>query len=367
MGQEQYVQSLEDFYLHSEFDEEKAHKTIKLMYEKAKVPLPKFIITLNSPFYFNYAFQFVKEMLKQIDGQIYWKTFKDDNWVHLKEKIKSHPPFRVEDTTVWEKTCNDIYLQVKQQIMELNKIPLEFGLDINGVIYRENKAELVYDRLPDYLNTIKDEVVDVVASTPTARSLVNHYINVFYFPELREGRINSISCFENICFLSKPPTFIRINEVKQLDCKNDYALYWDGGVGKYFVRGVRFDKEMFIKAFKMKALLPEELMQIQNTEQKAVLIDEYGYDYIKSCLKNLKVIDTFQTTSKVTGKVVNYELFEYDFQPRVRIRVIQVECHSTHHKTFIGVPREKDTENCLDAIGWTFGFAPGEYKPIVES
>jgi len=367
MSKEEYIQSLENFYLHSDFNDTKAIQSINKMYGQSKFKPPAFVIILNSPYYLDYAFKFVKEMLRQIDGQVCWKKFKDENWVHLKEKIKKFPGFRVTNNEIWNNTCDMVYSQVKQQIMNLNIIPLEFGEDINGAVYRDSKEAVVYvyDTLPEYLNVIKEEITDTLLHT--TRVFANHYINVFYFPELREAGINSISCLENICFISKPPTFVRVNEAKQLDCKNDYALYWDGGIGKYYVRGVRFEEDLFVKAFKTKTLLREEILQVPNTEQKAVLIEEYGYEYIKSALSHFKLIDRHTTTSKITGRTVNYELFEYDFAPNIRLRVIQVECHSTHHKTFIGVPRIRETGNCLDAIGWTFGFEPGEYQLLCES
>jgi hypothetical protein len=169
-------------------------------------------------------------------------------------------------------------------------------------------------------------------------------------------------------FVSKPPIFIRHNEEGRLDSRNDYAVYWEDGNGYYYVRGVRFqDESLFIKGFKEKSIKAEQIMEIVNHEQKALLIQEYGYEFIKKALKNVKVLDTKMVQSKITGKKATYELFEYDFESTIRLRVIKVECHTTHKVTFLGVPRTLETENCMSAIAWTFGMTEEEYNLLYES
>jgi hypothetical protein len=378
MDREEYMLEIEHFYRNSDYNEKQAKAVVENMYINAKLKKPAFIITLNSPFYLTYSYHFIKEMLKQINGETYWKGFKEIDWNRLKDRLNTRPTFRVEDKKLWDAVKDMVFIQVKEQIINIETIPTEFGEDQNGLIYRKNQISMSYhfqlSGIPQYLRIIKDEIEFFnVEAIHSGKSMVNSYINVFYFPELMKGGINSMACYDNIAFLCKPPAFVKINDAKQLDCNTDYALYWEGGTGKYYVRGVKFDDELFEKGFKFKTLTPNELMMVENVEQKAVLIQEYGYDFIKAHLKNLKILDTYETESKITGRKATYELFEYDFptgtgrRMNVRLRIIQVECHTTHHKTFLGVPRIPNTEDCMSAIAWTFGMNKNEYELMYES
>lgn len=179
--------------------------------------------------------------------------------------------------------------------------------------------------------------------------------------------------FEGMAVVSRPPVFLNINNNFKLHSKNDYALYFKDGYGFHCVEGVYFEPEFFEMAFKKNAITPEEIMRLKNAEQKAVMIKHFGYEAILSKLKNVKVIDSLKKRWNNTDKEVTYELVEFNIEDakdfyRNVVRVVKVEWWegSNKRRTVLGVPREKSTEDCIGAIGWTFGLNR-QYSPIIES
>jgi hypothetical protein len=110
-----------------------------------------------------------------------------------------------------------------------------------------------------------------------------------------------------------------------------------------------------------------EILMVKNTEQKAVLIEHYGYEKILKELKDVKVLDEVNDFSKVDNKPVKYQVLEFDLD-RVILRFVRVEDHSTHKVTCLGVPRNEQTKTCKGAIKWTFGLDEKEdYAPVIET
>jgi hypothetical protein len=368
MLKEKFIQEMKDLLYNDMYNYEDARLLIDDLYVSANQAPPKMIIHVQSPQSLDYSFYFVKQFLQEINNPA-WKNFNDKVWIATKERIKKQPLIRIGNQKLWNYICDETWKQIKLQLTD--DLLQEFGYEVNGVIYRQLKQTAShqnepnrYNLVPPYFHNIENELI---SNKYTKLNMMATMINCFNSVYLRQAGIFSISCYENICFVTMPPSFIRLNDREQLDSKTDYAMYWNDGYGKYYVSGIRLEDDLFRRAFILKNIKPEEIMATENLEIKSVLIKEYGYDYIKSTLKHFKMLDTYETVSKITGKKTTYELFEYDLEPRVPMRIVKVECHTTHQVTFIGVPRVKDTENCIDAIGWTFGFGPGEYNPVKES
>jgi len=364
---DEYRQELKDLLFNDIYNYEEAKHLVDEMYVSSGRVAPKMIIKVDSAQSLDYSFYFVKQFLQEIDDER-WKDYPDKIWISVKERIKRQPLIRITNQVLWNYVCDNTWQQIKQQLS--NPILKEFGYEENGIIFRsltqsENTNRLSRGALlPPFMHNIESELF---MNKHTKLNTMLTLVTCFNSQALRKAGIMSISCYENICFVTMPPSFIRLNDREQLDCKTDYALYWNDGYGKYYVNGVTIEDDLFKRAFILKNIKPEEIMATENLEIKSVLIKEYGYDYIKASLKNFKMLDKHMVLSNITGKYTTYELFEYDLQPRVPMRIVKVECHTTHQVTFIGVPRVKDTENCIDAIGWTFGFGPGEYNPVKES
>ena len=142
----------------------------------------------------------------------------------------------------------------------------------------------------------------------------------------------------------------------RLSNKSNYAITFADGYGQNYVNGVFFDEELFKKCFVEKKITPEEIVYMKNAEQKAVLIQEFGYNFILDNLDDKKILH----------KELNYELFEFNIENLIA-RAVKVVCPSTQRIFILGVPRETSTETCMGAIAWTFGMKEDEYKLFAES
>jgi hypothetical protein len=125
---------------------------------------------------------------------------------------------------------------------------------------------------------------------------------------------------------------------------------------------VRFPFASAYFAFVKKSLSGKDILGCKNTEQKAYLIMEYGYEFILKDA-NALLLDTQKVKSKVDGKTCTYQLFEYELAKNLKHKIISVECHSTHKKTFLGARQEAKT--CIEAIGNTFPNV--KYEPEIET
>ena len=81
----------------------------------------------------------------------------------------------------------------------------------------------------------------------------------------------------------------------------------------------------------------------------------------------IRIIDMHEAVSQVTGFPCRSQLMEIDYGNAQRIRVIQVEDHTTHQATFLKVPIDEETSTCLGAIAWTFGLDEQTYNPKTQT
>jgi len=166
--------------------------------------------------------------------------------------------------------------------------------------------------------------------------------------------IGCLLCFEKVCFISRPPVFINFDEKNRLHCLHDGSVCFADGWKMYCVHGVSFDEKLFKKAFVSKSITSEEILKIDNAEQKAVIIQELGFEKVFDGFKNKKIVDK-QTKSFNKNKdfLVDYVLFDVDFGGNTNVRVLKVEWYERGRKrqTFLGVPNSID--DAIEAVAWT--------------
>ena len=291
-----YRKKWNDAFFKSEFDEKKCFESIDWMYSLIKKPAPIKIV-LDSPF----AVQLACNILKQ----------KKDS--QLRSQLRS---------------------QLSSQLSSQLQF---FSFDYNG-----DTSWFGYFCFYDFINSELLPEIDIDT-----------------FKKYKEYSLCKLFMwisFEGIAIISKPPVFNNFDNKNRLHSINDFAVYFKDGYGQHYVHGVYFSPELFKKCFIEKTIIPQEIISMQNAEQKAVLIQEFGYDFILSELKDKIIIHNDGI----------YELFEFKIG-NATVRAIKVICPSTKKIFILGVPREKETETCYGAIAWTFGMKKKEYKLFAES
>jgi len=157
---------------------------------------------------------------------------------------------------------------------------------------------------------------------------------------------------DKFCIISRPPVFLNRDEQGRMHCTTDYAIAFADGFALNYIHGVFFEKELFDK-FKNKTLTSEDILSLENAEQKAVLIQVLGYEYIFKSLKQKSIVDE-QTKffNKDKNKKVNYVLFEFKIN-NIKARVIKVEWYEKNQfrQTFLGVPNT--INDAIEAVAWT--------------
>ena len=160
------------------------------------------------------------------------------------------------------------------------------------------------------------------------------------------------------------------DELGRLNNEKGYAVVWGkdkqgNDRGFHFVKGVYFDPELFERIFIKENISGKEILDIKNTEQKAIAIYHAGYDKLIEEL-DAKKLDEWKTNSIVNGNIAVCELYEFNIE-RSQLRFVKVQDHSTGKTTVLGVPINDDTKTAKGAIAWTFGMKESEYCPEIET
>lgn len=175
--------------------------------------------------------------------------------------------------------------------------------------------------------------------------------------------------YESVAIVSVKPLEINRDENGRLHKIDGPAIKWRDGWENYAVHGVRFKKDLFTEAFIKKSLKPEDILTLDNAEQKSVIIQEYGYgEIIKSLGDKVKIINKEKGFVNRTMPV-EYVLMDVDFGWTVHrfVKVGWYHKDKSYHETFLGVPISKETDTCKKAIAWTFYMKEDEYKPELET
>ena len=116
------------------------------------------------------------------------------------------------------------------------------------------------------------------------------------------------------------------------------------------VNNVSFTPHQFYTFFMQKYNL-KNIMQIENVEQRAVVIKHYGFENILKEIESKK-LDSFR----------EYELYQLDFDSNIKLNILKMKCQSTNREFYIGIPAE--IVSVKDALIW---IQQGEYKFEDES
>lgn len=132
-----------------------------------------------------------------------------------------------------------------------------------------------------------------------------------------------------------------------------------GDESEYYLHGVKFGEKMWKKIVKKK-VKPEEILAIENTEQKTVAMRVYGYDKIIKDM-DAEVKETMEI--EIKGQKKEYQLIDVDLKDdELPARFVKVVCHSTFKETMLRVPPTEETEKLKDALAWTAGLEAEEYE-----
>jgi len=108
---------------------------------------------------------------------------------------------------------------------------------------------------------------------------------------------------------------------------------------------------------------------MRNQDQKAVVIQKYGLDYVLSEM-NPELIDSFDGISNATKKPIHYDLYRVT-TPAGVMNLFVAEDHSKHTKHPLLVPIKSEIDNqeivrWSQAGAWTFELTEKEYLDCIS-
>ena len=149
--------------------------------------------------------------------------------------------------------------------------------------------------------------------------------------------------FENAVIISEKPEYIKLDNNKRIHAIAKPAIKFRDGWSVYAVHGTLIPEWWGEK--KESEWKPEWLLQIDNVEQKRVLLEVCGYERIMQKLNTLLI----HTSEDMELRRID----DIDNEPVV---LLKVKCPSTNAFYCLRVPPYM--KKCEDARQWTFGNEP---------
>jgi len=139
------------------------------------------------------------------------------------------------------------------------------------------------------------------------------------------------------------------------------AITFKDGWRLWYVNGVNFSEEDFNK-FILGKPKAEEILAIENIEQRAAVIDTIGYGYMLEHLPKCKTIfEGFDFKGK-PGRI-----FEFEWHGRVQ-RLVEFTDSTDGEKVYQLVERVPLTKTLIGCQAWCGGRSKVEdYCPVVET
>lgn len=191
--------------------------------------------------------------------------------------------------------------------------------------------------------------------TPEMGKRVNHEEYNIYTSLMEQ--VANTTFFQLFAVVTKLPRRTYRDQEKRLHNNRGPAVKWNrelpGVEDRYFIHGVMFDKPLFTKIAN-RTITPEEILQIQNNDQKSMAISEIGYSFIDDMVKSGKarILDVGKKNTLKNGELIETEntLYEIDGLYGNNIKVKTVKCFdsSTGKMVFIDIPNERSRDG--DAI-----------------
>jgi hypothetical protein len=226
-AQERDIATTRDEYLKHyfslEFDKNKAIKLVKFIYGRKKPS----VFIMDSPLGCQMAANLLRknigenirenigENIRENIGDNIWKNIGDNIWENIEENIRKN-------------IGENIRKNIGDNIWN-NK-----NLTYEPFSYYGDSTDFVWIAYCDYF--IKNKLIDVdkkmLKKFLKYKDAVkcNSFLNLF---------------FEETCFISKPPVFIKRDENGMLHCTTGHAICFKDGCGLHYIHGIYFEPELF--------------------------------------------------------------------------------------------------------------------------
>ncbi len=162
--------------------------------------------------------------------------------------------------------------------------------------------------------------------------------------------------FPDYCFVCEPPSEFHLDERGRAHSETGPAVAWPGGCAAYYWHGVRVPSHVVDIP---ETIGIEEIERERNIEVRRVLLERYG--------ETRYLLDSGANAVQKDERGELYRKESGIDEPLVFVRVENStpESDGSRKPYFLRVPPAAKTAR--EAVAWTFGLGPGEYRPIQET
>jgi hypothetical protein len=159
-----------------------------------------------------------------------------------------------------------------------------------------------------------------------------------------------------ICWISERPRRMQFDAHNRLHCEDGPAIEYRDGWGVYYLRGRQVSREIFRR---LETVTVADIENERNVEIRRVMLERYGETrYLE------------ESGATVVDEGEYGVLYRRDFlsgEPLVMLRVLNStpEWDGSYKPYWLRVPPTMRTAH--EAVAWTFGLTPGQYRPDIES
>lgn len=179
------------------------------------------------------------------------------------------------------------------------------------------------------------------------------------FERLLHGGFYAGYFYRDFCIVVTKPNCIRRNENLVLHDEDLPAIEWDDGTKLCFWNGIHVPEKLICDPLSVKA---DDILQETNAEVRRCFQEKLGSERFGSLL-GLIVLD--RKSDRFGNESILYRTQSRDKLAGDHIYFAKVVCPSTGRSYFLCVPPwMKGVEQ---AISWTFGKTPEDYKPLLET
>ncbi|MEM9050690.1 MAG: DUF6745 domain-containing protein [Bacteroidota bacterium] len=179
------------------------------------------------------------------------------------------------------------------------------------------------------------------------------------YERLLDSGLYGAFLFDQLAILIPKPVFISKGDEMTLHNEVEPAVQWKDGTTLCFWNGVEIPNKLICYP---EEVTSEDILKETNAEVRRCYQEALGSERFGSLL-GLVPLD--RKSDRFGNELILYRTKERDTLAGGYIYFAKVVCPSTGRIYFLCVPPGFNTVE--EAVSWTFGKTPGEYKPVIET
>jgi hypothetical protein len=346
----------------------------------------------------NYIISFLKcgPVRNQVWNQV-WNQVRNQVWNQVRNQVRNQVGNQVENQVrnqVWNQVRNQVGNQVWNQVENQvgNQVENQVGNQVRNQVWNQVRNQVGNQVENQVGNQVRNQVWNQVGNqvwNQVRNQVWDQKLEFFeqWFGAWNAGWLSfydffdgigiikndeftkymdlqkqgfSIVMFELFVVVCKMPVKTLTDDSNRLHSVSEASVQWRDNINQYFIHGVPFEYDLWQKVTK-RELIPKEVMEMKNIEQRRVTINHYGWDEIFDYFDK-KLINKSKRSSKAELYRVN------GLAENIEINIVKYEDPSTGRMYVSQVPDVddfgKEITTADHAMAWKSYLTLEEYKSL---